>query len=119
MARVDDATRARCVRDYLERSEAPMCVCAACGARDPFDLCQKSVPLLELPDAHWLRADGGALARLHAAPDLQLLRLRPDGTYATEARGSRAPGVFDFLKSATCFGGHQPGLAKPAVGAWT
>ena len=85
MARVDDATRARCVRDYLERSEAPMRVCAACGARDPFDLCQKSVPLLELPDAHWLRADGGALARLHAAPDLQLLRLRPDGTYATEA----------------------------------
>ena len=41
-------------------SEAPMRVCAACGARDPFDLCQKSVPLLELPDAHWLRADGGA-----------------------------------------------------------
>ena len=47
---VDDLTRAKCVHDYLERSEAPMRVCAACGVRDPFDTCAKSVALLALPD---------------------------------------------------------------------
>ena len=60
-----------------------MHVCAACGVRDPFDPCAKLVSLLELPPTHWLRADGSALQRLRAVPDLQLERLEADGSFAT------------------------------------
>ena len=84
MAHVDDLSLAKCARDYHERSDAEMQVCAACGVRDPFDLCAKTVALLDLPDTHWMCADGDALERLRALPDLQLVRLEDDGSYVTE-----------------------------------
>ena len=71
MAHVDDLSLAKCARDYHERSDAEMQVCAACGCgvRDPFDLCAKTVALLDLLDTRHVtervpRVDGCTTSQL-------------------------------------------------------
>ena len=109
MAHVDDLSLAKCARDYHERSDAEMQVCAACGVRDPFDLCAKTVALLDLLDTRWMCADGDALERLRAlkVTHLFVTGLALDVCVAFSALHAAEEGFVVTVVTDACAGGAQ------------